>query len=131
MADEYLNQLYKAWDDSFKEFNKKLTFVSSGIFAVSYAFIDKVVELPKAKEKGTLVFGWELVGIAIFITLLGFAFDVLFNWFAISYYAPKDDARQRRVRHASAWTAFLISVASLVLLVIGSLNIISFIKQNI
>ncbi len=129
--DSYLEELYKAYDYSTTEFDKSLTFVSSGILAVSFAFIEKLVPLAKANFKETLVCGWYILAIAIFISVLAHFVNIQVLKSVIKNYKPVDDDAQTKTRKRGETTIQLMNITTLILILIGSLKIIYFIKLNI
>lgn len=129
--DSYKEQLYKAYDYATTEFDKSLTFISSGILAVSFAFIEKIVPLAKAINKDTLVDGWYLLGYAIVLSCVAHLINIFLLRLTITYYKPQDDVCQKRIRTFGDLFIQLLNIITLILILIGSLKIISFVKTNI
>ena len=127
----YKSELYKAYDYATTEFDKSLTYISSGILAVSFAFIEKIVPLSTAKNKNVLIDGWYLLGIAIVLSSVAHFINILLLRLTISYYKPKDDNRQKKIRVFGDLLIQLLNISILVLILVGSLKIICFIKTNI
>ena len=129
--DNFKQELYKAYDYATTEFDKSLTFISSGILAVSFAFIEKIIKLKEAKSKETLIEGWYLLGIAIVLSSAAHLINIFLLRLTIIYHKPEDDKYQKRIRVFGDLFIQLLNVSTLTLILIGSLKIISFIKTNI
>ncbi|HSZ72082.1 MAG TPA: hypothetical protein VK750_05360 [Cytophagaceae bacterium] len=66
----HLDKIHKAFEYSSAEFDKSVTFIASGAFGLSMAFIDKIVDVHTAHCKGLLITAWYCFGGTIFISLL-------------------------------------------------------------
>lgn len=130
--DNYLEQLRKAYDYSTAEFDKSLTYISSGMLTVSFAFIENIIPLKDAKHnKEDLIFGWYTLTVAIFISVLAHYLNIFFLKWIINIYKPEDDEYQRRVRNGCDYSIQAMNIITLLLILIGSLKIIYFVKTNI
>lgn len=125
----YIAQLYKDYDYGSTEFDKSLTYISSGVLGVSYAFIDKVVPLKSCHFKGLLIQGWILLSIAIFLSLLGHYASVWVQKLLIRYALDIENKRKIYIKGEIITQAINIGVMTLIL--IGSINILNFIKINL
>src|SRR2546430_1885005 len=94
MKDPYLQELYKAYDYSTTEFDKSLTFISSGILIVSFAFIEKIVPLAKAVSKNLLISGWYILAGAILVSVLAHFINIQILRSVIKNYKSQDDSVQ-------------------------------------
>jgi NADH:ubiquinone oxidoreductase subunit 2 (subunit N) len=129
--DLYLVELYKAYDYCTTEFDKSLTYVSSGILAVSFAFIEKIVPLKSAVSKGYLITGWYLLGIAIFLSVVAHYVNIILLRKIISRRNAQTEMERKKMENRSEVMIQIFNVLTLVLIAIGSWLIISFIKINI
>lgn len=127
--DDYLVELYKALDYSQTEFDKSLTYISSGILAISYAFIDKVVNLKEAEFKALLIQGWIIISISIAISLLAHGASTVFLALSITHHG--DEIKSRQIRNGSNIVVWMLNIVTITLLVIGSINIFNFIRVNL
>jgi hypothetical protein len=129
--DSYKTELYKAYDYATTEFDKSLTLISSGMLAVSFAFIEKIVSLKEAKEKDVLIDGWYMLGIAIVLSSVAHLINILLLRLVIVYHKQEDDIIQRGIRIGGDILIQSLNLITLALILIGSLDIIAFIKLNI
>jgi len=129
--EEYLTQLYKDLDYSSVEFDKSLTYVSSGVLAISYAFIDKIVNLEKSIFNEYLITGWVIISISIFIALLAHYISILFQKAAIKHYKRQDDSKQEKIRKWSWRVIGGMNLLNIALILIGTLYIFYFININL
>ncbi len=127
----YLAELYKAYHYSKSSFDKSLTFIASGMLAISFAFIEKIITLNTAKSKDILINGWIILAIAIFLSVLAHYAEINLLKLVIQYFNEKDNKKQKWIRSIGDFVIEIINILTLVLILIGSINIIFFIKINI
>lgn len=129
MEDKYLEELYKTLDYSSTEFDKSLTYISGGMLAVSFAFIEKIVVLKTAIFKGLLIQGWYILGVSIVLSVIAHFVNVIILHQMIKYY--KDEKKTLKIQKVGNFVIQSLNALTLLLILIGSINIINFIKVNI
>lgn len=127
---EYEKELYIVLRDSNTQFDKNVLFISSGAFAISFAFIEKIIpNLKNAINKDNLFASWYILGCVIFISLLSHFVSILsIRWTIINHQNQNifDKGRKK-------WNIFirLLNISMIVGLLIGNILLINFIKQNL
>ncbi|MBX9448806.1 MAG: hypothetical protein KL787_03415 [Taibaiella sp.] len=129
--ENYLNELYKAYEYSTAEFDKSLTLISCGILGVSFAFIEKIVPIASAECKDLLINAWVILGIAIGISLIAHYLNIVFIKIVIKNYNSKNSPLEERVRKRSEIAIQLLNLITFLLTTIGTILIFIFIKKNI
>ena len=135
--DKVIEKYEEAEERSFKDFEKQLTYISSGVLIGTMIFIDKIVSLQDASCKILLVLTWILIGVSlIIITLSHFISSILIRKTKMEYtqlekgeeekfdqIILRKDKRNKKIDviHASTVIPFILGIICLILFV--SLNI--------
>jgi hypothetical protein len=127
----YLTQLYEAYKYANTEFDKSLTYISSGILTVSFVFIEKIVPLTNAVNKEYLITGWKILGASIVVSSFSHLVNIYSLRYYISNYKEVDNIEQKKIRKKEGIVSFIITSLTLFLIIFGSLKITTFIKDNI
>ncbi len=130
-------ELYKTLTYSNTEFDKQVLFIASGVFGISFAFIDKVVKLQEASHKCLLIWSWYILGGTIFLSLLAHFISIMANRWAIKNCPPADNEDEKREAHyckkEKYWniTIRAINLIMITSLLLGIIFFVNFINYNI
>jgi hypothetical protein len=70
IRENYLSELRDAQDESIKQFDTQILYISSGALLLSLTFLGDVIKLEKAIYKWTLIVSWILLGLTIILSVL-------------------------------------------------------------
>lgn len=124
----YVQELYKTLTYSNEQFDKHVLFIASGAFGISFAFIEKLVDLEEAVSTDCLIQSWYAFAIVIFVSLIShFVSTLSLRWSISNYGKDNWDKIMKR------WNYLIRSLNILMIfgLLIGSILLISFIKLNV
>jgi hypothetical protein len=115
-------------------FNTSITSISAGVFGVSFAFIDNIVELSKASFKPVLLVSW---------CCFAFTLMLMISSFLISFYAQykscKDIAKRTEALYRGETVpyvqrgkiVYVTNVVSLISLIGGIICLLTFVLLNV
>ena len=137
MSSNHSAEFYKALNYSTTEFDKSIVFIASGALGISMAFIDKIVKLSCAHDKGYLIASWFLFGATIFISLVTHFISVMANRWAILN-CPNDenntdnsDIKYRRGEKRWNSSIRILNILMIITLLIGIVLFLLFINNNL
>jgi len=134
--DKVIEKYEDAEERSLKDFEKQLTYISSGVLIGTMIFIDKIVSLQDASCKFLLVLTWILIGVSLILIMFShFISSILlrktkmeFTQFEkgeerFSQIISKKDKRNKKIDviHTITVIPFILGIICLILFV--SLNI--------
>lgn len=133
-------EAYQQWDNALKDYNKYITYISSGAFAISFAFIDKIVKVEKATNNCILLYALIFFAIPIFIGLLSYFGDIFTNAKFINLLDDVEDADESKLKtakeNAEAYRRTvnvidtIIRVIQILFLIAGSSCLLYYIGSN-
>jgi hypothetical protein len=128
--DNYTNEQYQALKYSNEQFDKNVLFIASGALGISFAFIEKIVNLKVAQCKALLICSWYLFAGVIFISLFAHFISIMINRWAITN-NPDNNKYYNRNTCIFNWSVRLLNISMIVGLLIGIILLIHFINLNI
>lgn len=124
-------------DKSEDYFENKITYISAGALGLSFAFIEKIVNIEIAVNKWLLIFGWVLLCITLLINLLSHLISKRYAYKIQDELDELDEENEamiigfnRSVRNRNFKTD-LLNLFSGIILISGILFIIIFASLNI
>jgi hypothetical protein len=124
----YIQELYKTLNYSNEQFDKHVLFIASGALGISFAFIEKIVNLKEAASKDLLIEAWRYFAAVIFVSLIShFVSSLSIRW-SISHYGEESwDKKSKQ------WNYIIRGLNILMIsgLLYATLSLINFINQNI
>ena len=128
--ENYVKELYKTLSYSNEQFDKNVLFIASGALGISFAFIEKLVKLDKAINKDLLTNAWYYFAIVIFISLIcHFVSSLSIRW-SISNHNQNEKNFNKGMKRWNFTIRFL-NAFMIIGLLIGTIYLINFLKQNI
>lgn len=137
MADEYSKEQYATLKYSNEQFDKNVQFIASGALGISFAFIEKIVQMNKAICKYQLIYAWYIFVFVIFISLIAHFVSVIANRWAIENQCADDDTYEvqiayfKKVNYKWNYPIRGLNILMILGLLVGLLYLISFIQNNI
>jgi hypothetical protein len=129
--DKFLERLYEERTYSYTEFDKGLTYISSGMMGVSFAFIDKIVKLEASIEGDLLMAGWLILCIAIVLSVINHYLNLhLINKQIVKFRSLKKATNKLSVKFKNT-TIQKLNIINVILIIHGSIFIIFFIFINL
>lgn len=132
---EYKNSIIETFNRNQEDFEKQLIFISSGSFALSMFFIEKVVpDLSASIFKSFLIISWILLGSTLIINLISHYISSRNNHELVNninndkYDVEKIQQQQRNLFHINQITIFTLIFGILFLISYSTINIMS--KSN-
>lgn len=134
--DEYQKEQYAALKYSNEQFDKSLGFIASGSLGISFAFIEKIVNLHTAQNKQFLFSSWYIFSSVIFLSLITHFVSILANRWSIVNVC-NENSTPEEVRDYNftrkVWNT-IIRASNVIMIVgifVGMLFLISFIQHNL
>lgn len=127
-AQDQTGELYKTLAYSIAEFDKMVVFIASGALGISFAFIEKVVELDKAVAVSWLTWAWYcFTGTILTGLLCHFVSIMALRWSIQNHTSStfRQDARRWN------WPIRGMNLLMIVLLIWGLWDLIRFVEQNL
>jgi hypothetical protein len=129
--DKYLEQLYKAREYSVSEFDKGITLISTGIFGISFAFIEKIVDLKnKTSDSWLLIYGWTFLAISIVLSVTNHFVNMRILDRYIKIFRTRKEKKHVTFKKMSNTIIHSINITTILLTIAGSLFILFFINKN-
>ena len=126
--DKYTDEQYQALKYSNEQFDKNVLYIASGALGISFAFIEKIVNLKVAHCKELLISSWYLFAGVIFISLIAHFVSIMVNRWAIANANHKNYNRNTCVFN---WCVRILNIFMIIGLFIGIILLIKFIYLNI
>lgn len=127
--DLYKQELYKTLTYSNEQFDKQILFIASGALGVSFAFIDKLIELRKSIRKELLIDSWYLLSIVILIALVSHFISLQSIRWSIANY--ENEVKIERGNYKWNLVIRVLNVSMMIGLFAGVIRLIQFINLNI
>jgi hypothetical protein len=127
-TDPYEQELYKTLNYSNEQFDKHILFIASGALGISFAFIEKIVDLENASCKNLLINSWYLFAAVVFISLLSHFVSIMaLRWNIRNYNKDKESWI------TTCWnlTVRSLNIIMMLGLLLGTILLIKFISVNI
>lgn len=126
--DNYTNEQYQALRYSNEQFDKNVLYIASGALGISFAFIEKIVDLKTAINKTVLICSWYCFAGVIFISLLAHFVSIMVNRWAITNAHHKN---YKRIECICNWTVRGLNISMIFGLLTGIILLVHFINLNI
>lgn len=128
----------KSIENSENDFEKNLTYISSGALGLSLAFIDKIVKLENANHSIFLVIGWVFLTLTLSLNLLSHLISKHFTKISRDDFDKKDQAINLKIKQRNGkidiinWVSvflFILGITSIV--IFSSINTVNMAKNRI
>jgi hypothetical protein len=122
---------------SIQHFDKAIVTIASGALGISFAFIDKIVDLKsKLEHRELLITAWYLFAIVIFISMLSHFISIYSNRWAIAnhvYDSQPDILRKAFDKKNGQFglVNLILSVIMMIILLSAFFRLIGFIEWNL
>lgn len=127
-ADSYLQELYKTLNYSNEQFDKHVLFIASGALGISFAFIEKLVDLESATCKNFLINAWYCFATVVFVSLLSHFVSIMALRKHIKHYDEETENSNSKYWN---WAVRALNILMMLGLLVGTILLIYFIKENI
>lgn len=122
--------------DQSKQCDQNLFYISSGVFGISFTFIDKVVSTPTQETKWLIITSWSLILFCIIASLLAYIINYYGHKCAIQYIDFLIDKNSKANEYYCKLTiltilAEIMNVINLVALSSGLVFLLIYIAFNI
>jgi quinol-cytochrome oxidoreductase complex cytochrome b subunit len=133
---KHLEEKYSALRYSSEQFDKNVLYIASGALGISFAFIEKIVELKYAVCKGYLFASWYLFATVIFVSMVSHFVSIRVISWSIRNHVYQDESEEvlktytTKQQKQSRWIKSL-NLFMMVGLVCGIISFIMFINYNL
>ena len=124
---KYGDTLLKSMIDAQDQFDKYIISLSSGAFGLTFAFIDKLIDIKHADWKVLLLIAWISWATAICSTLVSFYFSQAALEFAFNRW----QARETDLKNPLDWVTRILNAISGLAFLLGVIALISFVYTNL
>lgn len=129
--DEHIKSVTDTLKYSLEQFDKSITFIASGAFGLSFAFIKDIVpDLKNAVDREYLIGSWYMFGIVVFISLVcHFVSMKAQHWAFQNQYLEAVEFNEK----IKNWNLpiMMMNIAMIILTLIATITLILFINNNI
>jgi hypothetical protein len=121
--------------DQCKTFDQNIFFISSGIFGLSFSFLENIVKNPQQNTKWIILLSWSLVLSSIVVSLSAY----IINYYAYKKYIAIIDASItnatrilpiKESKNNSVFYAEIMNIINLALLILGMLFLMIYVGIN-
>lgn len=116
---------------SIKQFDKSITFIASGAFGLSFAFIKDIIpKLHEASYKISLIIAWICFSLAICINLIAHYISMIAHQWALENDYLNDKSYNNRIKK---WNKCIrcLNFSGILGIILGCIFLIFFIAKNL
>lgn len=128
---EHIRSVSEILKYSLEQFDKSITFIASGAFGLSFAFIKDIVpDLKKAVNRDYLIASWYMFGFVIFISLVCHFVSMKAQQWAFQNQFMENELFNKKIKD---WNLpiFMMNILMIILTLIATITLILFINNNI
>ena len=130
--EKYIEELYKSREYCVTEFDKGMTLISTGIFGISFAFIEKIVDLKKQTQGNSyLILGWSFLALSIVLSVSIHFINMHILDHYIQIFRKRKESKNMYFKKWSNLLIHSLNILTISLTIVGSLFIFYFIKINL
>lgn len=119
---QYRNQLYEALDYSENQFDKQLTYLSSGALILSIGFVKDIVDINVNTNKTGLIFSWVMFALSLLSNLLSHLSSI---------YSMRNELKDfNKLSERFDSTTQILNFISVISLIMGIILFIQFVYKN-
>lgn len=128
---KFKDRLVRIIESQHDKFDQKILYIAGGAFAIASVFIDKVVKLNVAINKGYLIFSLSIFAAVVILALINHFVSIKANNWAHRNFDKMDE--KEFSNKSKRWNRVInvINYSNIVLLILGGIFLLSFIKINI
>ena len=131
----YIDTLIEIKNKSDDDYEKNVTFISSGTLLLSITFIEKIISINKSNSIWTLILSWIFLCLTLVINLFSHQLSSWYHEKSIEEYdydITNEIVRKRNkeIRYINWGTTFLLILGMIFLIIFCSINAIHMSKEN-
>lgn len=111
-------------DKSEDDFENKLTYISAGALGLSFAFIEKIVNIENSTNKRLLICGWISLCITLFLNLVSHLISKKIACRIQDDLADLDKKNDKKVRVFNYFSVGFLMIGIVLIIIYASFNII-------
>ena len=129
------NDYAKNQYDQCKSFDQNIFIISSGIFGVSFSFLQNVVKTPLKNIGWILILSWSLILSSIIVSLLAYiinyyAYKTAIDIIDIKIRNETSQVKMKEPNNQNQKIAEIMNIINLVLLIVGMIFLMLYVSIN-